>query len=81
MLPVPGDQPFTVTYSLNGYRSQTIEVTPRMTQPTRPEAETGGAAPSAEVTPNPVYAQLDPAPPPPPAKRRPVKKKPAPKQQ
>lgn len=79
MIPVPADQPFTVTYSLNGYISQSVEVRPRPTDPTRPEVETGGAAASAEVTPNPVYVQLDPAPPPAPTKRRPLPKKAAPK--
>jgi hypothetical protein len=75
MIPVPADREFTVTYTLNGYLPQTIPVRPR--EPQRPEF---GAAPTAELAPNPVYAQLDPAPPPAPAKRRPrLKKKAAPK--
>jgi hypothetical protein len=79
MIPVPGDREFTVTYSLNGYLPRTVPVAPRPVEMTRPEAETGGAAPVAELTPNPVYAQLDPAPPPAPVRKRPTRRKPAPK--
>jgi hypothetical protein len=47
---------------------------------TRPDVESGGAS-AADLTPNPVYAQLEPAPPPAPVRRaRPIKKKVAPKQ-
>jgi hypothetical protein len=86
MLPVPGDREFTVNYSLNGYLPQTIAVVPRTPDNPRPDVESGGAMGSVEVTPNPVYAQLQPAPPPPPPTRkgrgRPKAKKPAaPKQQ
>ena len=78
MVPVPSDREFTVTYSLNGYLPRTVPVAPRAMEVTRPESEVGGAVPVADLTPNPVYAQLDPAPPPAPVKRRPVgKKKPA----
>ena len=82
MIPVPADREFTVTYTLNGYLSQTIPVRPRQTDVTRPDVESGGAATAAELTPNPVYAQLEPAPPPAPVKRRPRpgKKKAVPKQ-
>ena len=73
MIPVSADQPFTVNFTLNGYLPQTIPVRPRE----RSTFEFG----AAELTPNPVFAQLDPAPPPAPVKRRPGKrKKAAPKQ-
>jgi len=73
MIPVPADQSFTVSYSLNGYVPQTIPVGPR-------GVEGGGVdvagAPSdgyssamPELTPNPVYAQLQPAPPPAPSRK------------
>lgn len=70
MMPVPGDREFTVSYSLNGYLPQTIPVVPRISDNPRPEVETGGALATADVTPNPVYAQLQPAPPPPPPPRK-----------
>src|ERR1700752_630988 len=73
MIPVPADRSFTVTYSLNGYVPQAIQVGPR-------GVEVGGVdvagAPSdgystamPELTPNPVYAQLQPAPPPAPSRK------------
>ena len=70
MIPVPADREFTVTYTLNGYLPRTVPVTPRQPEPTRMEVEAGGAAPTVDLVPNPVYAQLDPAPPPAPVKRR-----------
>src|ERR1043166_3962032 len=79
MIPVPADREFTVTYTLNGYLPRTVPVVPRQPDPTRMEVEAGGAVPVVDLAPNPVYAQLDPAPPPAPAKRRPVKKKVTPK--
>jgi hypothetical protein len=80
MIPVAADREFTVTYTLNGYLPRTVPVTPRQPDPTRVEVEAGGAAPAVDLVPNPVYAQLDPAPPPAPVKRRPrPKKKAAPK--
>jgi hypothetical protein len=75
MIPVPADREFTVTYTLNGYLPRTVPVVPRQPDPTRMEVEAGGAAPAADLAPNPVYAQLDPAPPPAPVKRRPIRKK------
>jgi hypothetical protein len=68
MIPVNADREFTVTYSLNGYLPQSIAVRPR-------ERSTFELGSPAEVTPNPVFAQLDRAPPPVPPKRRPGKKK------
>jgi hypothetical protein len=73
MIPVPADQSFTVSYSLNGYLPQSIQVGPRT-------AEGGGydvagapseayATPLPELAPNPVYAQLQPAPPPAPTRK------------
>jgi hypothetical protein len=86
MIPVPGDREFTVNYSLPGYLPQTIAVVPRVTENPRPDVESAGAVPSVEVTPNPVYAQLQPAPPPAPTRKgrgRPpkAKKKQAPQKQ
>ena len=69
MLPVPADREFTVNYSLNGYVPQVVPVRPRSVENFRSDGDVGGA-PSAEVSPNPVYAQLEPAPPPAPAKKR-----------
>ena len=67
MIPVPGDRELTVSFTLNGYLPQNVSVRPRE----RSTFEFG----APELTPNPVFAQLQPAPPPPPVKRRPVRKK------
>ena len=86
MIPVPADQSFTVTYSLNGYLPQSIPVAPRGVEGGYDVAGSpseGYAAPMAELTPNPVYAQLQPAPPPAPSRKgkgRAPKKPPPPKQ-
>jgi hypothetical protein len=82
MIPVPADREFSVSYSLNGYLPQTVTVTPRLFDNVRPDIESGGPPPAAEVTPNPVYAQLQPAPPPAPTRKkaRAPKKQAAPKQ-
>jgi hypothetical protein len=77
MIPVSADREFTVTYTLNGYLPRTVPVVPRQSEPTRAEPEIGGAAATVDLTPNPVYAQLEPAPPPAPVRRRPRPKKPA----
>ncbi len=79
MIPVSADREFTVTYTLNGYLPRTVPVIPRQPEPTRVDPEAGGAAPSIDLVPNPVYAQLDPAPPPTPVRRRPIKKRSTPK--
>jgi hypothetical protein len=68
MLPVPADREFSVSYSLNGYLPQSVAVTPRAGDNVR--TDSGGGPPTAEVTPNPVYAQLQPAPPPTPSRKR-----------
>lgn len=68
MIPVSAASDFTVTYSLPGYLPQTVGVRLR-------ERSTFEFGPT-EVTPNPVIAQLEPAPPPPRVKkRRPGKKR------
>jgi len=77
MIPVSADREFTVTYTLNGYLPRTVPVVPRQPEPTRTEPEVGGAMSTVDLTPNPVYAQLEPAPPPAPVRRRPRPKKPA----
>ena len=69
MIPVPADRDFTVNYSLNGYIPQVVPVRPRFVEAYRPESELGGA-PMAELAPNPVYAQLEPAPPPAPVRKK-----------
>ncbi|TMJ02372.1 MAG: hypothetical protein E6G97_12890 [Alphaproteobacteria bacterium] len=83
MIPVPADREFTVNYSLSGYLPQVVAVRPRAVEAFRPEGELGGA-PLAELAPNPVYAQLEPAPPPVPVRKkggRPRAKQPPPPRQ
>jgi hypothetical protein len=75
MIPVPADRAFTVNYSLNGYLPQVIQVGPRTGGDVTYDvaggsSETYGSASPPEVTPNPVYAQLQPAPPPAPVRKR-----------
>ena len=75
MIPVPADQAFTVSYTLNGYLPQVIQVGPRnATDPGAYDVAGGstenyGAPATPEVVPNPVYAQLQPAPPPAPTRK------------
>ena len=63
ILSVPADREFTVSYVLEGYAPQIVTVTPRTPERTRLEPEVGGPAALPELSPNPVFAQLDPAPP------------------
>jgi hypothetical protein len=88
MIPVPADRSFTVSYSLTGYLPQAIQVGPRTAGEVAYDVAGGtteayGNAPLAELTPNPVYAQLQPAPPPAPTRkgRARAKKAPAPPRQ
>jgi len=72
MIPVPADREFTVNYSLPGYQPQVIAVVPRSAGGSeRPDIESGAGvnAVTIEVSPNPVYAQLQPAAPPAPTKK------------
>jgi hypothetical protein len=69
IIPVAADREFTVTYSLNGYLPQMVTVIPRQPDMTTPDVGAGGPPPSADLSPNPVYAQLQPAPPPPATKK------------
>jgi hypothetical protein len=69
MVPVSASQPFTVSYALNGYLPMTVEVIPRVPEPTRFDPEIGPSSSGPDLSPNPVFAQLQPAPPPPPVKR------------
>jgi hypothetical protein len=69
MVPVAASQPFTVSYALNGYLPQTIEVIPRAPEPTRFDPEVGPTASGPDLSPNPVFAQLQLAPPPPVSKK------------
>ena len=76
MIPVAADREFTVAYALNGYVPQIVTVVPRPVEMTAPDI--GSPPPAAELSPNPVFAQLQPAPPPPMTKKgrgRPVKPK------
>ena len=66
-LSVATSNPFTVTFTLAGYESQTVPVTPR------PAGDPRDASEGLKFDPDPVYAQLEPVPP---AKG---KKRPAPK--
>jgi hypothetical protein len=59
---------FTVTFSLNGYQSQTIPV--RISASTEAIDPNTGAAPSPRLVPNPVVAELQPNPAAPAARRR-----------
>jgi hypothetical protein len=79
MIPVAADREFTVSYALNGYLPQVVAVTPRVPETTRLEPEIGGAAPLPELSPNPVFVQLEPAPPPPVSKKGKGRPKQAPK--
>lgn len=69
MIPIAADREFTVSYSLNGYLPQVVSVTPRMPETGRLEPEVGGAPPAPDLLPNPVFAQLQPAPPPTPSRK------------
>lgn len=69
MMPVAADREFTVSYALNGYQPQVVTVTPRMPERTRLEPEVGGGAALPDLSPNPVFAQLEPAPPPAPPRK------------
>jgi hypothetical protein len=69
IVPIAADREFTVSYALNGYLPQVIAVTPRMPDVTRGESEFSSVQ-AAELSPNPVFAQLQPAPPPPPVSRK-----------
>ena len=53
---------FTVTFTLNGYQSQTIPV--RIAASADPIDPNTGQAPTPRLVPNPVYAELQPVPPP-----------------
>lgn len=83
MIPVPADQSFTVSYSLNGYLPQSIQVGPRTGADVAYDVAGGttesyGSVAQAELTPNPVYAQLQPAPPPAPSRKGKARAKPKP---
>lgn len=86
MIPVPADQAFTVNYTLNGYLPQVIQVGPRAGGDVAYDVAGGstenyGAVAQPELAPNPVYAQLQPAPPPAPTRKGRGRAKPrAPKQ-
>jgi hypothetical protein len=69
VMPVAADREITVSYSLTGYQPQMITVTPRPPDMTTPDVGSGVPPPTADLTPNPVYAQLQPAPPPPDTKK------------
>lgn len=55
-LTVATANPFTVTFSLTGYESQTVPVAPR------PAGDPRDSAEALKFDPDPVYAQLEPVP-------------------
>jgi hypothetical protein len=59
---------FTVTFTLNGYQTQTIPV--RIASSIEPIDPNTGRVPAPRLVPNPVFAELQPAAPPPPPRRR-----------
>jgi hypothetical protein len=69
-LPVPVADQFTVTYTLDGYLPQTLSVRPI---PVEKTALVDTTPPL--LAPNPVLAELQPAPPPPPPEPPPAKKR------
>ena len=69
-LPVPVTDQFTVTYTLDGYLPQTVAV-----RPIPPEKTALIDTTPPLLAPNPVLAELQPAPPPPPPEPPPPKKK------
>jgi hypothetical protein len=78
VLALPANNVSDVTFSLQGYQSQSVavNVTSVRESSDMPEA---GMADQVRVDPNPVFATLEPAPPPSPAHRRaPAKPKPKP---
>ncbi len=66
---VPADREFTVSLTLNGYLPQIVPVRPRAPDNVRPEPE-GGVIATADLVPNPILVQMEPAPPPAPPKKR-----------
>jgi hypothetical protein len=68
---VQGDEEFSVTLALGGYQPQTVLVVPGSAT----SQSFGFSATSPRFAPNPVYAELVPAPAEPPAKRKPPRKK------
>ena len=72
MIPVPADRSFTVNYSLNGYLPQVVPVGPRAAANVSVDvagSPDGFGYTTPELTPNPVYAQLERAPPPAPVRK------------
>lgn len=57
-LGVPTNSEFTVTFALDGFAPQTVAVTPRP-----PSLDPREGAAGLQFDPNPVYAELEPAPP------------------
>ncbi len=69
---VPADRSFTVNYSLNGYLPQVVPVGPRAAANVSVDvagSPDGFGYTTPELTPNPVYAQLERAPPPAPVRK------------
>jgi hypothetical protein len=69
-LPVPLNDGFTVTYTLDGYLPQTVPV-----RSIRPQKSALIDMTPARLEPNPVMAQLEPTPPPPPPEPPPVRRR------
>jgi hypothetical protein len=76
---VPADREFTVSFTLNGYLPATESVKPVLPDDGRVDIE-APTQPTVELSPNPVFAALQPAPPParPKAKAKPRAAQPKP---
>ena len=72
-VPVSARDPFTVTFALSGYQPQTVPVA--IQPPSMQDLDSETAPPGPRLTPNPVYAELAPAPPPPRGRAAPSKSK------
>ena len=60
MVPVAADREFTVSYSLNGYLPQVIAVRRACRSRSSSRSRPAARCPAADLTPNPVFAQLQP---------------------
>jgi hypothetical protein len=58
---VPASSEFSVSFARDGYATQTVSVRPLPPDDVRPDGETG-YIPTVQLSPNPVYVELEPAP-------------------
>ena len=69
---VPASTEFSVSFALEGYLPQTVSVRPLPPDDVRPDGESG-YMPTVQLSPNPVFVELEAAPPQPVAKKKPSK--------